>query len=193
MQKIQIKMLSVACLIMPVVAIAAPITLIPTTVIYDGGKSLPITELIGDDVSERYRFNEAKDARTIIEETNAAAQNLSYSASDTINDLFPITSNLKPQKFVSRHMQEKLELGHKNFFIIGDDEFSLKWAVSNHQELLRLGSVGLITNTESFMRYKFIQKLLKPLPIKMVGATAVITEYNVPGYPVLITSEGYFQ
>lgn len=186
-------MFSVACMVVSNLAVAAPITLIPTTVIYDGGKSLPISEFVGNDVPYRYRYNDAKDERTIIKDTNRAAQNLSFTANDTINDLFPLTSNIKAQKFVSRFMPKELKLGHKNFFVIGDDEFSLKWAVSNHKELLRLGSVGLVTNTDSFLRYQFIQQLLKPLPIKLVGANAVITEYNIPGYPVLITSEGFYQ
>ncbi|KJG57113.1 hypothetical protein UA38_12135 [Photobacterium kishitanii] len=193
MQTIPIKLLFVVLIIIGSTCANAAVTILPMTVIYDGGKTVPISTLLADDIDERFQLNKAIDERTLIEETDAAASNVTYSATNVINNQFPIKSELKVTRLPSNHIDAKNNMMNKSIYIFGDDRFSIEWVMRNKEELLRLGAVGLITNIESFERYQAIQRLVFPLKIKFQGASAVIQQFKVPAYPILINSQGFYQ
>ena len=78
-------------------------------------------------------------------------------------------------------------------FIIGDDTFSLQWLQSNKAELERFHAAGIVTKVASKQEFEEIQRLAHPLLLMPMPADALATEMGIPGYPIMITGQGFFQ
>lgn len=84
------------------------------------------------------------------------------------------------------HIQE-------NMFIVGNDNYSLQWAIDNKDELIRFNAIGVLTKVESIDEFKKIKRLLKPLRLMPVSADFISSNFDVWTYPVLITAKGEFR
>lgn len=78
-------------------------------------------------------------------------------------------------------------------FVIGNDSFSLNWLRTNKQELERFQAAGVLTKVANQQEFEAIQREAAPLLLMPMPADALAAEMGVPGYPIMITGQGFFQ
>lgn len=101
-------------------------------------------------------------------------------------DMLPIYSQqLSPGHMTSRKIQAP---GLRPFFLIGDDELSIRWLLYKKEDLLKINAVGLVVNVQTANRLEALRALVPNLILSPVSGDDIAQRLNVKHYPVLITS-----
>ncbi len=78
-------------------------------------------------------------------------------------------------------------------FILGSDDLSIEWLVSNRQHLASINAMGIVTNVDSGAAVDRIKSLVPELTIVAVPVDEFTRLYKLTHYPVLIDQEGVKQ
>lgn len=179
---------------------AAPAEIKPlsTVVIHDSGNTTPVSVYLTDDQLSHYRFVDQQPPTQ--DDIQAAIQEVltkyapSTESKDILDRLFPITTTLiQPLRLVSKYQPADISYLKSPIFIIGADQYSVDWLRVNKNELIRLGSIGVVAAADSLATFHQLQQLSAPLEILPTGADAIAEQFKVPGYPVLLTENGFYQ
>jgi integrating conjugative element protein (TIGR03765 family) len=160
------------------------LVLVPTllaaepTVIYDSGNTRPLAPLL-DTLGVKEPQGPSADASR--PDLGAAS----------VERLLPIRSpGLTPGQVEPRPFDQRFA---RPFFLIGADPVSREWLVTNRDELLRMGAVGMLVQAETVDDLRIIAKLAEGLPILPAPATDIAAALGLSHYPVLISREGIAQ
>ena len=109
------------------------------------------------------------------------------------DQMFPVaTAELHPVTLPGRQLIKTIDGLEGVMFVIGSDDYSVQWAMANKEELAKWGATGILVECPDAYTYSDIKAQLAPLPLFALDG-AFLTQIDVPGYPVMITSEGFFQ
>jgi integrating conjugative element protein (TIGR03765 family) len=159
-------------LLVPTLVAAEP------TVIYDNGDTRPLAPLL-----EVFGPNGPQGPSADTSRPDLGAAN--------VERLLPIRSTgltpgqVEPQSFDQRFARP--------FFLIGADPVSREWLVTNRDELLRMGAVGMLVQAETIDDLRVMAELANGLPILPAPATDIAAVLGLSHYPVLISAEGIAQ
>jgi integrating conjugative element protein (TIGR03765 family) len=155
-------------------------TLVPAepSVIYDSGDTRPLAPLL-----EVLGANEphGRSADTSRPDLGAA----------TVERLLPIRSpGLTLGRVAPRPVAQRFA---RPFFLVGVDPVSREWLVTNRDELLHMGAVGMLVHAETIDDLRVLAELANGLPILPAPATDIAAALGLSHYPVLISREGIAQ
>ena len=107
--------------------------------------------------------------------------------SNVFNALFPVSSSLSPGRVKSKKIAKSTFPSDTPLFIVSDDDMSIKWLKRNHDYLVSIGAIGLVTNLQSPDDYKRVQVVTTDLSIMPMNPDALIAGIGIQHYPVLIS------
>ena len=149
-----------------------------STVIYNSGNTrllAPLLEVLG--------ANEPQGRSADTSRPDLGAAN--------IERLLPIRSpGLTPGEVEPRPFDQRFA---RPFFFVGADLLSREWLVTNRDELLRMGAVGMLVQAETIEDLRVLTELANGLPILPAPATDIAAALGLSHYPVLISREGIGQ
>ena len=169
-----------------------------TTVIHNSGNVTPISEYLNDEQLLNFK-SPAKDLPSVAEiekalHTVRTQHPIPSDSSELLAKLFPIIpTQLQARKLVSKYQQVQIDYLKSPIFIIGADEYSLSWFRVNKKELQRVGAIGVLAQANTLEDYLAIQEICRPLEVLPSGIDAIAEQFNIPAYPILITSNGFYQ
>lgn len=102
-----------------------------------------------------------------------------------------VTPELTPGTVTPKAMNNAQLL--QPLFLIGSDDQSKQWLSQNNAQLLQLHAIGLLVQANTTADIQTMQALGKGLMIIPAPAKALIEQYGLSHYPVLITKEGITQ
>lgn len=171
---------------------AADLVIKDVEVIHDSGRTLPVSAVVeGYAVinSTAIEMDEAK-VRADIE---AAAMSPGALQQELSSRVFPVkTTGLRAVTLPGRHLSKPIEGMEGAMFVISDDAANIEWAVANKAEFGEWGAVGVLVNCKDEATYREIKARLSPLNILPLNGDFLV-QIGTPGYPVMVTSEGFFQ
>jgi integrating conjugative element protein (TIGR03765 family) len=83
----------------------------------------------------------------------------------------------------------KLPVGFHPVFIAGSDALSREWLRLNHDRLLELRAVGILTEVENEEKLQELRQQFPRLPLMPMSADAIADYLPVRHYPLLITRD----
>lgn len=159
-------------LLVPTLVAAEP------TVIYDSGSTRPLAPLL-----EVPGANEPQGPSADTSRPDLGAAN--------VERLLPIRSpGLTPGQVEPRPFDQRFA---RPFFLVGADPLSREWLVTNRDELLRMGAVGMLVHAETIDDLRGLAELANGLPILPAPGTDIAAALGLSHYPVLISREGIAQ
>jgi integrating conjugative element protein (TIGR03765 family) len=163
------------------------------TVTHDSGKAVAIGEYYTPNIQQ----SKEKRSSLLKEEAVKALRKHLIPDQDIIAAIqkghFPVKPDvIKLSRTAVTEMRDIPQI-QENMFVIGNDEFSLEWAVKNKSELLKFKAIGLLTKVKSRKELMDIYELLKPLRLMPISADFVSDNFDVWVYPALITQKGIFR
>lgn len=174
---------------------ASPIQSYDTQVLHTGQYARPITDFInteGKYILEQQVLDD-QEIRTMLDGVMAAAQGKDVER-QVLANMFPVEpERIKQVVLPGTRILREFPALPRPMFVIGNDNFSLKWLQTNKQELIRFQAAGMLTKVKDKEEYEAIKKLAAPLSLMPVSADALAAEMGAPGYPIMITGRGFFQ
>lgn len=79
------------------------------------------------------------------------------------------------------------------FFVIGDDRLSMQWLQARLPYLVDMGAVGLIVNVTEVSALESLRAIAPGLEMRPTHGDTLKEQFLLPGYPVLISSQGIEQ
>lgn len=163
------------------------------TVVGDNGKGVSI----GEYYTPNIQSSKKEKSNLLKEEAVKALRKHHMPDKDIIAAIqkghFPVTPEaIKLSRTAVTEMRDIPQL-QENMFVLGNDDYSLKWAIENKEELLKFNAVGLLTKVKSRKELMEIYELLKPLRLMPIDASFVSDNFDVWVYPALITQKGVFR
>lgn len=79
------------------------------------------------------------------------------------------------------------------FFVLGDDRLSMQWLQARLPYLVDMGAVGLIVNVTEVSALERLRAIAPGLEMRPTPGDTLREQFWLPGYPVLITSQGIEQ
>ena len=73
------------------------------------------------------------------------------------------------------------------FFIVSDDDESMKWLHKNKQRLLKINAFGVVVNIKRDNDTSKFEKISGELPMFCLPVDELVEVYNLTSYPVLVT------
>ncbi|RUM93754.1 MAG: hypothetical protein DSZ28_06670 [Thiothrix sp.] len=153
------------------------------SVLYDSGNSMPV-EQYGGDVST------ARSPQTPAYKSTAK-HNLSSPAKEAqINNIdasvLPLrTHGMSVGKVIKR--QVNIPALKTPVCVVGSDEQSLNWLATNRKQLSRIGARCLLIQAESQTDIDRVNKQANGLKMVTVPGDAMVAEFGLQHYPVLIS------
>lgn len=166
-----------------------------TEVLHRGKYARPITDFVnteGKHVLQQQALQQSEIRRRL--DGVVAAANGRNVEGEIMEMMFPVEPELiKRVVLPGTQVLKPLPSLPRPMFIIGNDSFSLQWLEANKYELERFQAAGVLTRVKDKAEFEAIKKLAAPLPLMPMPADALAAEMGVPGYPIMITGQGYFQ
>lgn len=167
-------------------------------VIFDNAKeTVVISELVPEDAEDNAEYIAEKTRNDkIVEKFRTGAITPEEYQRQMIDEMFPITSSLKPQRVMVRHQLIKPELAKTistPVVVIGSDEYSLEWFKANLGEIRRLHAFVLVTQVKNMNDYAMIRDYARDVQMQPSSADGFLKELGLSYYPVLVTQDGAFQ
>lgn len=169
----------------------------PQVIFSKTGGSVPLADLIPEDTAENAEYIAEKTRNDQIVESFKTGQITSEQYKEQmIREMFPVKSNLRPQKVMVRH-QVISEAAASTISIpvavIGSDEYSLSWFKANLGEIRRLNAFVLVTEVKTIQDYSMIQGYASDVKMQPSTADGFLRGLGISYYPILITPQGAFQ
>lgn len=160
-------------------------------VIYQTDNAYPIRNWVDDDFYSDLKKPESLDQ--LQANLKMAVDNL-RPTSEMLPKIFPIEPTLiKPVVLPGTQMLKDLPELPQPLFILGTDEYSIRWFESNKEVLTQYGAAGVLTKAKNQTEWEYMQKLVAPLQLWPMNADALTDQLGAPGYPIMITRSGFFQ
>lgn len=122
-----------------------------------------------------------KDMQTLLNEQKSVFENKTI----TINPLYVSEQNEFTEREIQKRPLENMHFNTLPLFIIGNDKYSLEWAITNAAYLQSIHALGIITHVKSSDDVKMmeVKTRLPLLPANINGLSKLI---GTTHYPVLI-------
>lgn len=163
----------------------------PGVVIYDSGNAYSMSQWVDADMLDDLRTEQ-----TPQQMAGAVEMALkSFKAEDgSLPQIFPVEPKVIQQVTLpGTQIRKSLPSLPHPMFVIGNDDYSLKWFETNRDVLTQYGAVGVLTKVASQAEWEQIQKVVAPLQLYPMNADMLAQELGVPGYPIMVTRAGFFQ
>lgn len=163
----------------------------PGKVIFDAGNAFPISNWVDEEFYGDLKKPESLDQ---LKTTLQSAVNNFTPSQESLPQLFPIEPTFIRQVVLpGSQMLKDLPALPQPLFVIGTDEYSLRWFDTNREVLNQYGAAGVLTKARNQTEWEYMQKLVAPLQLWPMNADALADQLGVPGYPIMITRAGFFQ
>lgn len=162
----------------------------PGIVIYQNEKAFPIKNWVDDQFYSDLKKPDSLDQ--IKTNLKTAMENFKPSSA-ALPRIFPIEPKLiKPVVLPGTQMLKELPDLPQPLFVIGTDEYSIRWFQANRKVLEQYGSSGVLTKVRNQTEWEYMQKLVAPMQLWPMNADALADQLGAPGYPIMITKSGFF-
>lgn len=165
-------------------------------VIHDSGQTRPLGPLLGPLLSDALQPDEVFRA----EGPSSPDPNPGHIPDEgMLTRLLPVrSSGLQPGALVDTvpapGVLARLVQGNpRPFFLVGSDQFSLRWLVANAKTLREIGAVGLLVQVESVEDVRRVGEAAQGLFITPGSGSDLARALGIRRYPVLITQDGFMQ
>ncbi len=146
-------------------------------VIYDSGRTVPLSHYTGGGSVERPLTTYS------IEEVEAS-----------INETFPLVSTIPRKNVDAYQLSDALSsLTYRAVALVGTDPLSQKWLNSKLTELRNLQATVIVIDAESYTQYSRFQHALTQAGISTMWAESTPFEPVATGYPVIIHNGKVYQ
>lgn len=163
----------------------------PGVVIYDSGNAYNMSQWVDEDLTEDLRTKESP--KQMARAVEMALDSFKVDE-HSLPKIFPVEpSIIRPITLPGTQMRKNLPTLPQPMFVIGNDEYSLKWFEANRDVLVQYGAVGLLTRVSDKAEWEQLQRLVAPLQLYPMNADMLAQELGVPGYPIMVTKAGFFQ
>lgn len=78
------------------------------------------------------------------------------------------------------------------FFLVGCDDYSLKWVERHRLRLLELGAFGLVVDVPDIDAYRRLEEAAGGLIVRPVAGDLIAEHLELKHYPALVTADGVF-
>lgn len=160
------------------------------TVIYDSGKTQPLSRLLGPLQADEMSSTDS------VEETNPDRSLRSMLGPAVLGNLLPLRSpGLKVSDNgdspLNPEVLTRLAQGNpRPFFLIGSDAVSLQWLAYHRDTLRSLGAVGMLVQADTEADVRQVAKVAQGLSITLGSGSDLAAALGIRHYPVLITRDG---
>lgn len=163
----------------------------PGQVIFDAGTAYPVNNWVEDDFYQDLKKPESLEQ--LKNHVEMAAESFKPSK-EMLPKVFPIEPELiKPVVLPGTQIIKELPALPQPLFVIGTDEYSVRWLNANKAVLEQYGASGVLTKARNQTEWEYMQQLAAPLQLWPMNADALADQLGVPGYPIMITRSGFFQ
>ena len=163
------------------------------TVIYDSGKTQPLSPLLGPLQADEMSSTDPA------EETNPDRSSKSMLGPAVLSNLLPLRSpGLKVgdngDSPLNPEVLTRLAQGNpRPFFLIGSDAVSLQWLAYHRDTLRSLGAVGMLVQADTEADVRQVAEVAQGLSITLGSGSDLAAALGIERYPVLITPDGIRQ
>lgn len=115
------------------------------------------------------------------------------------SDMLPVMTASLTARLLSPasldHVNQQLVLPHSMtpFFVLGVDRLSMDWLKARLPYLRDMGAVGLIVNVENAAELARLRSIAPGIELRATPGDTLREQFLLPGYPVLISSQGVEQ
>jgi integrating conjugative element protein (TIGR03765 family) len=163
----------------------------PGVVVFDSGSASEISNWVDSDMFETIEGQ--LNVEQMQQMVKAGLESLDPTQAK-VPQVFPISPQLiKSNPLPGTQIIKKIPDLPQPLFVIGNDDYSLRWFKANKHELMRYGAMGILTTAKNQTEWEFMQELVAPLKLFPMNADVLVDQLGLPGYPVLITKGGFFQ
>ena len=152
-------------------------------VLFDGGGTVPITGYLKD-------LDQKVPAP-------APAPPSSVRLPRSGNWLPVTTQNMSPGRVAPQSLARLNALprrpGMRPLFLVGADDFSLRWLAANAGVLAEMSAVGMVIEAKDEAELGLVRRAAGGLPLFAASAADIGRELSIRHYPVLITPDGIWQ
>ncbi|MBP8773277.1 MAG: integrating conjugative element protein [Aeromonadaceae bacterium] len=163
----------------------------PGIVIHDAGGASDITNWVDESLFDSIKGQLDVDQMQAMVKSELDHLDVQNTA---VPQLFPIKPTLiKPNPLPGTKILKKIPNLPQPLFVIGNDEYSLRWFKANREILEQYGAMGILTTAKNKSEWEFMQEVVAPLRLFPMNADVLVDQLGLPGYPLLITKGGFFQ
>ena len=166
-------------------ALSAPQLLAAPVVLFDNGHTQPIP------------FPKVMNVTTVPPTIPASAPaHASATALSAVNRLPIRTRGMQVGTLAAATVaaiKPNLQYLSQAFFVIGSDDYSLRWLRHYHDTLIKVGAVGLLVQAETQADLQQVAQAGRGLTIAPVSGLTLVKALKLTHYPVLISHRGVEQ
>lgn len=163
------------------------------TVIYDSGQSHPIAPLLSPLLADERPSSDPAETHP------NKSPSVPLLGPAALRNLLPVRSpGLQAGTLSDRRLNPavlaRLAQGNpRPFFLVGADDFSLRWLSRYRDTLISLGAVGLLVQADTENEVRRVAEVAQGLSMTLGSGEDLARALGIDRYPVLITRDGIRQ
>lgn len=146
----------------------------PVEVIYDGGQTIVVTDLLG----------------AVQKQATPPPTVQPPALPDAAPSPFPVTTTTMQSGALERQVAMRHVQLPTPIFLVGTDQTSRAWLTRRKAELQQRQAVGMVVQALSEADYRVMLAIAYPLPLGLGSADVIAQQLGLTRYPLLIDEQG---